>query len=80
MKALKVMASINDQGQLMLDYPLQLETNSRVEVIILVPEPKDVEETSKKEVLADFQQAWHEAMTGQTISVTELWEGLEKGK
>jgi hypothetical protein len=80
MKALKVMASINDQGQLMLDYPLQLETNSRVEVIILVPEPKDVEETSKKEVLADFQQAWHEAMTGQTISVTELWEGLENGK
>jgi len=74
------MASINDQGQLMLDYPLQLETNSRVEVIILVPEPKDVEETSKKEVLADFQQAWHEAMTGQTISVTELWEGLENGK
>ena len=55
MKALKVMASINDQGQLMLDYPLQLETNTRVEVIILVPEPKDVEETSKKEVLADFQ-------------------------
>jgi hypothetical protein len=80
MKALKVMASINDQGQLMLDYPLQLETNTRVEVIILVPEPKDVEETSKKEVLADFQQAWHEAMTGQTISVTELWEGLENGK
>lgn len=26
---------------------------------------------------ADFRQAWHEAMAGQTIPVPQLWEGLE---
>lgn len=77
MKALKVMASINEQGQLTLDYPLELKTNSRVEVIVLVPEPIDLEESSKAEILADFRQAWHEGMTGQTIPVAQLWEGLE---
>ncbi len=77
MKALKVMASINEQGQLMLDYPLELETNSRVEVIVLIPETIDLQEPSKTEVLADFQQAWHEAMTGQTIPVAQLWEEPE---
>lgn len=77
MKALKVMANINEQGQLTLDYPLELKTNSRVEVIVLVPEPIDLAESSKAEILADFRQAWHEAMTGQTVPVAQLWEGIE---
>ena len=37
MKALKVMAAINDQGQLTLDHPLITDKNSRVEVIVLIP-------------------------------------------
>jgi hypothetical protein len=69
MKALKVMAMIDDQGQLTLDHPLLTDRNSRVEVIVLIPE--------ESEALADFRQAWHEAMTGQTIPVAQLWEGLE---
>lgn len=77
MQALKVMASINESGQLTLDYPLELKTNSRVEVIILVSEPEETDEISKQEIIADFRQAWHEAMTGQTISVSEMWEQLE---
>jgi hypothetical protein len=40
MKALKVMAMIDDQGQLTLDYPLLTDRNSRVEVIVLIPEEK----------------------------------------
>lgn len=31
-------------------------------------------ETGKE---ADFRQAWHEAMSGQTIPIAQLWEGLE---
>ncbi|MBD1822393.1 hypothetical protein H6F51_07770 [Cyanobacteria bacterium FACHB-DQ100] len=77
MKALKVMAKIDDQGQLSLDQPLLQEKNSRVEVIVLIPEETDIEDKSKAELLADFRQAWHEAMTGQTIPVSQLWEGLE---
>ena len=47
------------------------------EVIVLIPEEADIDDLSQAEVLADFRQAWHEAMTGQTISVAQLWEGLE---
>ncbi len=78
MKAVKVMGTINEQGQLTLDHPLTLQ-NHRVEVIVLIPEPASLEaaEPSKAELLADFRQAWHEAMTGQTIPIAQLWEGLE---
>ena len=76
MKAFKVMATINEQGQLTLDHPLITDKNSRVEVIVLIPE-EILNDQSQAEVLADFRQAWHEAMTGQTIPVAQLWEGLE---
>ncbi|MEH2146947.1 type II toxin-antitoxin system RelN family antitoxin [Nostoc sp.] len=77
MKALKVMATINEQRQITLDNPLITDKNSRVEVIILIPEEEVLNDQSQTEVLADFRQAWHEAMTGQTIPVAQLWEGLE---
>ena len=77
MKALKVMATINEEGQLTLDHPLTTDKNSRVEVIVLIPDEEASDETSQAEVLADFRQAWHEAMTKQTIPVAQLWEGLE---
>jgi len=77
MKALKIMAIINDQGQLTLDHPLITDKNSRVEVIVLIPEQTDRDDKSQTEVLADFRQAWQEAMTGQTIPVAQLWEGIE---
>lgn len=80
MKALKVMATINEERQLTLDQPLLNDKNSRVEVIVLIPEEEKVlDDQSQAEVLADFRQAWHKAMTGQTIPVAQLWEGLEDG-
>ncbi len=77
MKALKVMATINEEGQLTLDQPFTTDKNSRVEVIVLIPEQGASNDTPQAEVLADFRQAWHEAMTGQTIPVAQIWEGLE---
>jgi hypothetical protein len=78
MKALKVMATINEQGQLTLDNPIKTFKNGRVEVIVLIPEESgiDEEDRSKTAILEDFRQAWHEAMTGQTIPVSQLWEGI----
>jgi hypothetical protein len=76
MKALKVMATIDDEEQLTLDRPLLTDRNSRVEVIVLIPE-EALDNPSQSEVLADFRQAWHEAMTGQTIPVAQMWEGLD---
>jgi hypothetical protein len=77
MKPLKVMATIDEQGQLTLERPLITDKNSRVEVIVLIPEEADLDDSSQAEVLADFRQAWHEAMTGQTLSLAKLWEGPE---
>lgn len=77
MKALKVMATIDEQGQLALDHPLIDEKNSRVEVIVLIPEESDSNDASEAEVLADLRQAWHEAITGQTIPAAQLWDSLE---
>lgn len=79
MKAIKVMATINEQGQLTLDSPLMTDKNSRVEVIVLIPETIEIneDEQTKEEILEDFRQAWHEAMTGKTIPVDQLWEELD---
>ncbi|MDJ0620814.1 MAG: hypothetical protein QNJ63_29435 [Calothrix sp. MO_192.B10] len=77
MKALKVMGTIDEKGQLTLDQPLIADKNSRVEVIVLISEETDQDDTSQTEILADFRQAWHEAMTGQTIPVAQLWESLD---
>ncbi|MDZ8050334.1 MAG: hypothetical protein RMX68_009440 [Aulosira sp. ZfuVER01] len=79
MKAIKVMATIDEQGQLTLDRPLTIDKNSRVEVTVLIPETAEIDECeqSKEVILEDFRQAWHEAMTGQTIPVAQLWEELE---
>ena len=77
MKALKVMATIDEQGQLTLDRPLTTDKNSRVEIIVLIPEEADLDAQSQTEVLADFRQAWHEATSGQTIPIAQLWEGIE---
>lgn len=74
MKALKVMATIDEQGQLTLDHPLLAEKNRRVEVIVLISEGEP-----QAEVLEDFRQSWHEAMTGKTIPIAQVWEGLEDG-
>lgn len=34
------------------------------------------ENSEKEEIMEDFRQAWHEAMTGQTIPVSQLWEEM----
>ncbi len=75
MKALKAMATINEQGQITLDSPLLNNKNSRVEIIVLIPE--SVEEFTKEDIISDFRQAWHETMTGQTVPLSQVWEGLE---
>ena len=31
---------------------------------------------AKEEIIEDFRQGWHEAMTGQTIPVSQLWEEM----
>ncbi|RUT03812.1 hypothetical protein DSM106972_047260 [Dulcicalothrix desertica PCC 7102] len=79
MKAIKVMASIDEHGQLRLDSPIITDKNSRVEVIVLIPEEVEASEddTPDEVILEDFRTAWHEARTGQAIPINQVWEGLE---
>lgn len=79
MKAIKATGTINDQGLLSLDFPLNITAQSRVEVIVLVPDLEEVDEEETKEaVLEDFRQAWREAMTGQTIPMSQLWDSIDR--
>jgi uncharacterized protein with ATP-grasp and redox domains len=64
MRAIKVMGTINDQGQIALDQPLEVTQNSRVEVIVLIQGEPTEDDVSREEILSDFRQAWHEVMTG----------------
>jgi hypothetical protein len=79
MKAIKTTGSINDQGQLDLDRPLVDGSNRRVEVIVLLSEEvaPEIEGESKAEILTDLRQAWHEAMTGQTVPASRIWAGID---
>jgi hypothetical protein len=51
MKALKVMGTIDDREQLTLDRPLITDKNSRVEVIVLIPEDADIDDKFQAEIL-----------------------------
>jgi hypothetical protein len=79
MKAIKATGMIDEQGQLFLDNPLTSDKKSRVEVIVLIQEDNvcNDDDMTKEAILEDFRQAWHEAMTGQIIPASQLWEGLE---
>ncbi|MDJ0531687.1 MAG: hypothetical protein QNJ70_04180 [Xenococcaceae cyanobacterium MO_207.B15] len=76
MKAIKTTGTVDEQGQLALDSPLNIGKQSRVEVIVLIPESNEpeAENQTKEEILNDFRQAWQEAKNGDTIPVEQLWE------
>ena len=75
MKAIKTTGTVDEQGQIALDYPLTVEKQSRVEVIVLIPENSEIEEDiqTKEEILNDIRTSWQEAMNGHTIPVEQLW-------
>ena len=74
MKAIKTTGTVDEQGQLALDYPLIIDKQSHVEVIVLIPEDAEIEEDiqTKEEILSDLRQAWQEAKNGDTIPVEQL--------
>jgi hypothetical protein len=45
MKAVEIMGTVNEQGQLCLDTPLSVTTNTRVKIIVLLFEEEDEELT-----------------------------------
>jgi len=79
MKAIETTATVNDEGQLLLDTPLSPSESRRVRVIVLIPEDNepDPDDTPTEVVLEGIRQGLHEALTGQTIPLAQLWEGID---
>ena len=50
MKAIKATGHINDQGQIALDQPLINSKNSRIEVIVLIPEDTEAASSSTQNI------------------------------
>ena len=63
--------------------PLTLDKHTRVRVIVLLAEEADQqnnrqEDEERSESGAEsFRQGWYVAMTGNTLPVSQLWEGID---
>ena len=79
MKAIETTATINESGQLTLDKSLGVTKPQRVRVIVLLTEEDeaDPDETPTEIVIDGIRQGLHEALTGQTIPLSQMWSGID---
>jgi hypothetical protein len=79
MKAIETTATINERGQLTLDQTLENTKPQRVRVIVLMSEEEenDPDESPTSIVIEGIRQGLQEALSGQTISLSEMWEGID---
>ncbi len=79
MKAVEVMGKIDEKGQLFLDKPLEIDTPSRVKVILLFSEENEIyaEDTPDEEIKASLRRALQEAKEGKTKPISKLWERID---
>lgn len=75
MKAIETTGNIDDRGMLCIDRPLAIVSHSHVRIIVLVPEDTDIDpdDDPTETVLEGLQQGFHEAITGQTLPLSQLW-------
>lgn len=80
MKAFEMTGSVDERGQLFLDDLLEIQSFSRVKVIILVPEEEseiDPDDTPVEEIKASLRRALQEAKEGKRIPLEKMWEGID---
>lgn len=82
MKAIEVTGSIDTQGNLILDEPIQGEPYpSRVRVIVLFTqteqEEQDPDDTPIEDVKASLKRALKQAKAGQRLPLSQMWEGID---
>lgn len=79
MKAIETTATINENGELRLDKSLEVTKPQRVRIIVLFSEEDetDPDETPNEIVIEGIRQGLHEALTGQTIPLSQMWEGID---
>lgn len=85
MKAIETTATINDEGQLALDLPLNVAPHCRVRVIVLIPEEEeserecdhDPDDDPTETVIEGIREGWRQALAGEVRPVAELWSDLD---
>ena len=79
MQAFEVMGRVDKNGQILLDEPLEIASDSRVKVILLVAnEPDfDPDDTPVEETKASLRRALQEVKEGKTRPISELWERID---
>ncbi len=89
MKALEVTGTVDRQGHLLLDQPIDVnisgQESHRVRVIVLFPEaivsPQELEDdpddTPIEEIKASLKRAFLQAKTGQRIPIAQMWDGID---
>jgi len=82
MRALEVTGTVDNQGHLLLDQPLDVNMPSSVRVIVLFPESTkeigdDPDDTPIEEVKASLKRAFQQARAGKTRPISELWDRID---
>lgn len=79
MQAFEMMAKVDQNGQLLLDQPLEIRSDSRVKVILLVSDDEEVDpdDTPVEEIKASLRRALQEAKEGKRIPLEQMWEGID---
>jgi protein tyrosine phosphatase (PTP) superfamily phosphohydrolase (DUF442 family) len=79
MKVIETTATFSLNGQFTIDEPIELKDNSRVRIIILLPDDESSEpyETPTEQVIDGIRQGFYEAFTGQTVPLAQMWEGID---
>jgi hypothetical protein len=79
MKAIETTGKIDDQGRLFLDQPLTIASHCYVRIIVLVPEETDIDpdDDPTESVIEGLRQGFHEAITGLTLPLSQLWDGID---
>ena len=77
MKVIEVKGTVDEVGQLSLDEPLTLAKDSRVRVIVLIAEENEEDEELAESASQSFRQGWYDAMTGNTVPISQLWEDID---
>ena len=80
-KTFEVMATLNEENQLLLDEKLDIPPHSRVKIILFVSVEDeneiDPDDTPVEEIKASLKRALQEAKAGKRIPLSEMWEGID---
>ncbi|MEH2251865.1 MAG: hypothetical protein V7K33_20560 [Nostoc sp.] len=68
---------MNKLGRIFLDKPLTIAKHSRVRVIILITEENEEDNELVESASESFRQSWYDAMTVNTVPISQLWEGID---